>query len=51
MAAFDLDMADVLPTLQSLIVVTLMASIGIIFFKWVFTRWPVPGVTEFFLAV
>ena len=51
MAAFDLDMADVKPTIQSLIVVTLMAAIGIVFFKWISIRWPIPGWSDFWLAV
>lgn len=51
MATFDLDMADVKPTLLSWVLVGLMAASFIVFAKWAFNRWPVPGVTDLFNAV
>lgn len=49
--AFDFDMADIKPTVLSWILVGLMAATFIVMAKYVFTRWPVTGVTEFFQAV
>jgi len=51
MLDFDLDMADIKPTLLSWLLVGLMASTFIVFAKYVFTRWKVPGVTDIFMAV
>lgn len=51
MANFDMDMADIKPTLLSWILVGLMATTFIVFGKYVFTRWKIPGVTDVFLAV
>ena len=45
------DFADVKPSLVNVILVGLMASIFIVFSKWVFTKYPVSGITEFFNAV
>lgn len=47
----DLDMADIKPTLLSLVVVTLMAVVGINFGKFLFARFNVPGLKELFGAV
>lgn len=42
----DFDLADIKPGVYNLIVITLMAIIGITFLKWLFTKYPIPGVTE-----
>ena len=42
-----LDMADVKPSVTSWVIVTLMALTGIVFFKWVMSRWPIPGLADF----
>ena len=47
----ELDMADIKPTLTSWIIVGLMACTFIVFGKFVFTRWKVPGLTDVFMAV
>lgn len=39
----DLDMADVKPTVLSWIIVGLMAASFIVFAKYVFNRWSLPG--------
>lgn len=46
-----LDMADIKPTVYSLLIVTMMAAVGIVFFKFIFNRWPVAGLTDFWNAV
>lgn len=46
-----MDFADVKPTVYSLLIVTIMAALGIVGFKYIFNRWPVPGVTDFWNAV
>lgn len=47
----NFDFADMKPGLYNVLAVTLMAAVGIVFFKWLFNRWTLPGVTEFFNAV
>lgn len=47
----DFDMADVRPSLLSWFVVGLMAVTFIVFAKWAFNRYPVPGLTDIFNAV
>ena len=51
MAQFDLDMADVKPSVLSWITVGLLAATFIVAAKYAFNRWRVPGLTEFFNAV
>ena len=46
-----MDFADVKPTIYSLLMVTIMASLGIVGFKIIFNRWPVPGVTDYVNAI
>jgi hypothetical protein len=46
-----LDMADVKPTIQSWLIVTLMAIAGIIAAKVILNRWKVPGLTDLVNAV
>lgn len=40
------DVADVKPSVFSLITVTLMAVIGIVLLKWLNAKYPVPGLTD-----
>lgn len=42
----DFDLADIKPNVYNLLIITLMAVIGITFLKFVFNKWPIPGVTE-----
>lgn len=42
----DLDFADVKPSVVSWVIVGLMAVTFIVVAKYIFTRWPVPGLTE-----
>ncbi len=46
-----LDMADVRPTLTSLVIVTLMAVVGISLLKWLVAKYPVPGLSDVVNAV
>lgn len=46
-----IDMADVKPTITSLVVVGLMSIVFISFAKWALQRWRVPGLTELILSV
>ena len=46
-----MDFADVKPSVYTFLMVTIMAAVGIVFFKYVFNRWPVTGVTDFWNAV
>jgi hypothetical protein len=48
---FELDMADVKPSLLSWIVVGLMAVTFIAVAKWALNRWTVPGLTELINSV
>jgi hypothetical protein len=48
---FELDMADVKPSLLSWVVVGLMAVTFIAVAKWVLNRWTVPGLTELINSV
>lgn len=48
---FDIDFAEVKPSVINLFVITLMAVIGIVLLKYIFTRWPVPGVSDVIMAV
>lgn len=48
---FSLDMADVKPSIPSFLIVTMMAIIGIVFAKWLMTRFPVPGLSEVIQSV
>lgn len=45
------DVADVLPSVTSWIVVTIMAVTGIAFLKWALAMFPIPGLTELVGAV
>lgn len=47
----DVDFADVKPSVINLFLVTLMAIVGITILKFVFTKYPVPGVSEVVMAV
>jgi hypothetical protein len=47
----NIDMADVKPTVLSLVVVTIMAIVGITLAKYIFSRWPVQGLSELVAAV
>lgn len=46
-----LDLADVKPSVLSWVIVGLMAVTFIVFFKYAFTRWHVPGLSEVFQSV
>lgn len=51
MAGFlDLDFSDVKPSLISWVIVGLMATTFIVGMKYLFTRYPVRGLTEIFQA-
>ncbi len=50
-AGIDLDMADVKPTVLSWFTVGILAATFIVAAKYVFNRWRVRGLTEFFNAV
>ncbi len=47
----NLDFADVKPSVLSWIIVGLMAVTFIAFFKFVFTKYPVPGIADVINAV
>jgi len=48
---FDLDFADIKPSMINLFIVTLMAIVGITILKFVFSKYPVPGVSDIVMAV
>lgn len=46
-----MDLADVKPSIVSLVTVTFMALIGIVTLKWAMARFPVPGLTDLVGAI
>jgi riboflavin transporter FmnP len=48
---FDLDFADVKPSLINWLIVGFSAATFIVFMKWLLNRRPVPGLTEFVNAI
>lgn len=46
----EIDQADVKPTFLSWITVGIMSVTFIVLMKYVTSKWPVPGLTEFFSA-
>jgi hypothetical protein len=46
----EVDMADVKPTFLSWVTVGIMAVTFIVLMKYVTTKYPVPGLTQFFAA-
>ncbi len=50
-AKFDLDLADVKPSVLSWLIIGLMSVTFIAFFKWVLTRYQVPGLTDLMHSV
>ena len=46
----EVDMADVKPTLLSWVTVGIMAVTFIVFMKYLTSKYPVPGLTQFFAA-
>lgn len=49
--SMEFDMADIKPSVLSWIIVGLMAASFIVITKWLVTKYPVPGLTDFFNAV
>ena len=47
---FDLDMADVKPSLLSWVIVGLMSVTFIVFMKYVTEKYHIPGISEVFAA-
>lgn len=47
----NLDFANLKPSVISWLIVGLMAVTFILIMKWVFTRWPVAGLTEIFQSI
>jgi hypothetical protein len=47
----EIDVADVKPTLVSWATVGVMATTFIVFFRWFFSRFKVPGISDFFLSL
>lgn len=47
----DLDFADVKPSVVSWLIVGLMAVTFIVVAKYIFTRWPVAGLSEIIQSV
>lgn len=45
------DFADIKPTVYNTLIVTVMAIIGIVLLKYIFTRWPVRGLSEVIQSV
>lgn len=46
----ELDMADVKPSVISWVIVGIMAVTFIVFGKWLFTKYRVPGISDIFQA-
>lgn len=47
----EFQFADVKPAVYNWVIVTLMAITGIVLMKYIFTRWPVKGLTEVIQSV
>jgi len=47
----EIDFAEVKPSVLNWVIVGLMAATFIVFGKWVFTRYPIRGVSDFFNAL
>lgn len=47
----NLDLADVKPSVYNWLEVTMLAVIGIVFFKWLTAKFYLPGLTELVHAV
>jgi hypothetical protein len=47
----DIDVADIKPTVLSWTVVGLMATTFIVFFRWLFSKFRVPGLSDLFISL
>lgn len=47
----DFDFADIKPTVYNIAFITIAAVIGIVLLKYIFTRWPVSGLSEVIQSV
>lgn len=45
------ELADVKPSILSLLTVTLMAIVGITFLKWAMVKFPIPGFSDLVASV
>ena len=47
----NIDVADVKPSLLSWITVGVMASTFIVFMRWFFSKYKVPGISDLFISL